>query len=63
MDLLIKECVAPRYVGRTARAIYNIEGPTLTFAGNEPGTEGRPSAFKPTGGARAFVLTKEQTQE
>ena len=62
MDFLIKECVAPRYVGETAKVIYKIEKATLTFAGNEPGVGPRPAAFEPVGGSRVFVLTKEPTQ-
>ena len=34
---LISECPFPQYVGKTALAIYQIEGGTLTITGNEPG--------------------------
>ncbi len=63
MDLLIKECVVPRYIGKTAKGIYEIAKNTLTFAGNEPGIDSRPATLAPADGSRAFVLTKKQTQQ
>ncbi len=59
MDTLIKECPAPKYVGKLARVIYKIENNTLTLAGNEPGVDTRPTSFERSGNIRGFVLTKE----
>ncbi len=58
-DFLIKECPAPKYVGKLARVIYKIENNTLTLAGNEPGVNAKPTSFKRSVTRRVFVLTKE----
>jgi uncharacterized protein (TIGR03067 family) len=49
MIVLITDCAAPQYVGKTANAIYKIENGTLTIAGNEPGNPTMPAAFDAPG--------------
>jgi uncharacterized protein (TIGR03067 family) len=56
-DFTISECGSPAYVGKISKAIYRLEGSTLTLAGSEPGDETRPSSFDPSGVNRAFQLT------
>ena len=55
---VITECPAPQYVGKTANAIYRIEGGTLTITGNEPGNPAMPTAFDAPG-ARQIVFKME----
>ena len=59
--MLMGECGFPKYVNQTAKAIYKLEGKSLTIAGNEPGKEAVPTAFErnPTSQTRAFVFTKQ----
>jgi uncharacterized protein (TIGR03067 family) len=57
---VIEECAAPKYVGKTSRAIYKLEDTTLTLAGNEPGHEQRPTSFDAAGRARVFMFTKDK---
>jgi uncharacterized protein (TIGR03067 family) len=54
----IKECAVPDYVGKMARAIYRLEGGTLTIAGNEPGSPAPPDRFDAPE-TRRFVFKKE----
>jgi uncharacterized protein (TIGR03067 family) len=54
----IKECAVPDYVGKVARAIYRLEGGTLTIAGNEPGSPAPPEGFDAPD-TRRFVFKKE----
>jgi len=53
----ITQCHLPQYVGKTAYAIYRVEGGTLTLTGNEPGNPEVPSGFDAPG-ARHFVLNQ-----
>ena len=46
-DFVIKDGEFTIYKGRTALAIYEVEGNTLTWAANEPGLTVRPTAFTP----------------
>jgi uncharacterized protein (TIGR03067 family) len=55
---VIKECPFPEYVGKTSRAIYRIDGNTLTIAGHEPGSGTTPEHFERPH-ARVFVVTKQ----
>jgi hypothetical protein len=59
--ILIEACAFPRYVNRLAKAIYKLEGKTLTIAGNEPGNEAVPTAFgrNPASQTRAFAFTRQ----
>ena len=59
--MLVGESGFPRYVKQSAKAIYKLEGQTLTLAGNEPGNEAVPTAFErsSTSQTRAFVLTRQ----
>jgi uncharacterized protein (TIGR03067 family) len=49
MIVVITDCAAPQYIGKTANAIYKIENGTLTIAGNEPGNPAMPAAFDAPG--------------
>ncbi|MGD0208003.1 MAG: hypothetical protein ABSC89_10395 [Verrucomicrobiota bacterium] len=53
----VTQCHMPQYVGKTACAIYRVEGDTLTVTGNEPGNPNVPSGFDAPG-ARHFVLNQ-----
>ena len=53
IDFTISECAIPDHVGKTSKAIYKLEGNTLTLAGPRPGDESRPNSFDPSG-ARVF---------
>ena len=55
----ITSCPYTPYIGKTTNGIYEIEGTTLTFAGNEPGNPAVPTSFVPTGATRVYVLTKQ----
>lgn len=59
IDSKINECFYPTANGKTALGIYKIEGKILTFAGNEPGTNKRPTSFTAGSGTRVYVLTKQ----
>ncbi|MGA3163081.1 MAG: hypothetical protein ABSD77_02625 [Verrucomicrobiota bacterium] len=54
----VTECHMHKYVGKTAYAIYRLEGDTLTVTGYEPGTPNVPSDFDAPG-ARHFVLKRD----
>ena len=47
--------------GKTAYAIYLLEGDTLTLTANEPGDPNVPGSFDAPG-ARQFVFKKEPTE-
>jgi uncharacterized protein (TIGR03067 family) len=49
MIVVITDCPAPQYIGKTANAIYRIENGTLTIAGNEPGNPAMPATFDAPG--------------
>lgn len=49
MTVLINDCPAPQYVGKTANAIYRIENGVLTIAGCEPGNPAIPASFDAPG--------------
>ena len=49
MIVTIKDCADPKYVGKTANAIYRYENKTLTLAANEPGNAAVPAAFDSPG--------------
>jgi uncharacterized protein (TIGR03067 family) len=55
----IGDCPVPRYVNQTTKAIYKLEGKTLTIAAHEPGVEALPTTFEPSAGSRmrVFVFT------
>ncbi len=57
-DVLIQDCSAPQYVNKTAKAIYRIEGKTMTIAANEPGDDARPMGFERTNRSRVFVFER-----
>ena len=56
-----RRCPAPKYINQTAKAIYKLEGKTLTIAAHEPGDEAVPTTFEPSVGnrMRAFVFTRQ----
>jgi uncharacterized protein (TIGR03067 family) len=56
--LAIKQCGLPDYVGKTAYAIYKLEGDTLTLAGSAPGSPAAPANFD-TADARRFEFKKQ----
>ena len=58
MVVVIKDCPAPEYVGKTGYAIYQLQDGTLTITGNEPGFPSAPSGFD-AAGARKLVFKKE----
>jgi uncharacterized protein (TIGR03067 family) len=61
ITITITESAIPAYVGQASNGIYKIEGNTLTFAANKPGTTSRPTDFIPTpdGVTLVFTLTKQ----
>ncbi len=60
-DIVIENCSAPQYNGKTAKAIYRLEGRTLTIAAKEPGDASLPAGFErnATSEARVFVFNKQ----
>jgi len=58
MVVKITECPFPKYVGKTAFAIYKIDGNALTIAANEPGNPNIPKAFNARG-VRQIVVKRE----
>jgi uncharacterized protein (TIGR03067 family) len=60
-DILIEDCPAPKYIQKMAKAIYRVDGKTLTIAANEPGDESLPSGFErnATSRARVFVFSRQ----
>lgn len=57
-EVFIENCSVPNYVKQTAKAIYKLEGNTLTIAATEPGAEAGPSSFEPSNQARVFVFSR-----
>ena len=55
---VVTDCPFPQYKGKTSYAIYQMQGDTLTFAGNEPGDPAVPGNFDAPG-ARKFVFAKK----
>lgn len=49
MTVLISDCPAPQYVGKTANAIYEVNDGTLTIASFEPGSPKIPAGFNDPG--------------
>ena len=60
-DVLIEDCAVPNYIKKTAKAIYKLEGKTLTIAAHEPGDEAVPTTFELSAGSRmrVFVFTRQ----
>ena len=56
---VVTDCPAPPYVGKTANAIYRLEGKALRLSGNEPGEATMPTAFD-SPGARQFLFQPEK---
>jgi uncharacterized protein (TIGR03067 family) len=65
MNVVIQDCEFTKYLGTKARAIYKIEGETLTIAGNEPGKDERPVRFARSEETeiRLFVFSKEEAEK
>jgi len=57
LEVVITDCPAPQFVGRTAHAIYKIENGELTVNGNPPGNPNVPADFG-TPGSRQIVFKK-----
>lgn len=57
----VVDCPVPRYVNQTTKAIYKLEGKTLTIGAHEPGSEEAPTTFDPAVDSRmrAFTFTKQ----
>ena len=60
--VLMIDCGLRQQVNKVARAIYKLEGNTLTLANHEPGDEAVPQSFAPDPATRtrAFVFTRRQ---
>jgi uncharacterized protein (TIGR03067 family) len=58
-DFKINECNIEQYIGTTAKGIYKIENDTWTFAGNEPGSDIRPTDFVASEETQVFTLKKQ----
>jgi uncharacterized protein (TIGR03067 family) len=56
---VITDCPFPQYVGKTANAIYRLEGGVLRITANEPGNPAMPAAFD-AADARQFVFKAEK---
>lgn len=52
MTVTIKDCPMPKYVGKTANAIYEVNNGTLTIAAFEPGNPNTPATFTDQGVSR-----------
>jgi uncharacterized protein (TIGR03067 family) len=59
LEAVVTECPVPKYVGKTAHAIYKIENGKFTLTGNEPGNPAVPTSFDAKG-ARQIVFTLKQ---
>ena len=59
MIVVVTDCPAPQYVGKTANAIYQIVDGALTITANEPGNPAFPAAFNaPNMPAIVFKMEK-----
>jgi uncharacterized protein (TIGR03067 family) len=56
--IVITDCSEPQFIGKTAHAIYKLEGDTFTVTGNEPGERSFPASFD-AATSREFVLKKK----
>ncbi len=56
--VVITDCSFPQYVGKTAHAIFKIEGEKLTMAANEPGNPKTPASFGARG-VREIEFTRK----
>jgi len=56
LDAVVTDCPVPKYVGKTAHAIYKLEDGKLTLTGNEPGNPAVPASFEAPG-ARQIIFT------
>ncbi len=59
-ELVITDCPARDYVGKTSKAIFKLEGKTLTFAAREPGDPVMPASFEPNQTGTLVVILKKQ---
>ncbi len=59
--ILVESCAYPKYINQTVKAIYKLEGESLTLAHNQPGDEAAPGAFarNPTNQTRAFLFRRQ----
>ncbi len=59
--MIEQECGFPQYVNKSTRAIYRLEGNTLTIAANEPGLDVTPTGFlrSATNRIRSFFFAKQ----
>lgn len=55
--IMVKECAAPDYVGKTSHCIYRFDGGKLIITANEPGNDEWPSGFEASG-SRTIEFTK-----
>ena len=60
LDFAIEDCSHPDSVGLVAKAIYEIDGDTLTIAAGEPGDEWRPTHFEGEDDGNVFIFTRQQ---
>ena len=58
-DIFVEDCSAPQFNRKTAKAIYRIEGTTLTIASKEPGADSLPAGFDAGGDARVVVFNRQ----
>jgi uncharacterized protein (TIGR03067 family) len=56
--VLIADCCAPKYNGKTSYALYRIENGALTITANEPGSPEPPASFDAPD-TRHLVLKKK----
>lgn len=56
--LLISECSAPQFIGKTSYGLYRFENDTVTLAVNKPGSSKAPLNFEAPG-TRQFVLKQQ----
>ncbi len=59
-DVMIQNCSAPQYNGKTAKAIYKLERKALTIAATEPGDGSLPAGFERKAASRARVFLFEK---
>lgn len=58
--MTIEKCAMPQFVGTKAPAVFELQGDTMKFAGNRPGSTDYPTAFEPTGLTRVFALKRSK---